>query len=154
MGLPQDISSLTALVYRLLERIEKLEADNAQLKADNAALRAETASLKEENKELKARLAQNSSNSHKPACQEGYHKKAALPKATGKKRGGQPGHRGNTLQMVCQVGLSATFGEKLEDCLLSRDGRLLAFARSLCFTLQYDLRKYGGIWSDEQHCFR
>jgi transposase len=103
LELPQDISSLTALVYRLLERIEKLEADNAQLKADNAALRAENASLKAENKELKARLAQNSSNSHKPPSGEGYHKKPALPKATGKKQGGQPGHRGNTLQMACQV---------------------------------------------------
>ena len=96
MELPQDISSLTALVYRLLERIEKLEAENAALREENAQLRAE-------NKELKARLAQNSSNSHKPPSEEGYHKKPALAKATGKKKGGQKGHQGNTLQMVARA---------------------------------------------------
>lgn len=93
MELPQDISSLTSLVYQLLERIEKLEAENAALRAENAALR-------EENAELKARLAQNSQNSHKPPSQAGYPKKAALPKASGQKQGGQKGHKGNTLQMV------------------------------------------------------
>ncbi len=96
MELPQDISSLTALVYQLLERIEKLEAENASLRAENAQLR-------EENKELKARLSQNSSNSHKPPSQEGYHKKSALPKESDKKQGGQKGHKGNTLQMVSQA---------------------------------------------------
>ncbi len=96
MELPQDISSLTALVYRLLERIEKLEAENAALRQENAELRAE-------NQELKARLAQNSSNSHKPPSQEGYHKKPALPKEGGKKQGGQKGHRGGTLQMVSSI---------------------------------------------------
>ncbi len=96
MELPQDISSLTALVYRLLERIEKLEAENAALREENAQLRAE-------NKELKARLAQNSGNSHKPPSGEGYDKKPALAKVTGKKKGGQKGHKGNTLQMVSQA---------------------------------------------------
>jgi transposase len=102
LELPEDISSLKALVYQLLERIEKLEADNAQLKAENAALRAENAQLREENKELKARLGQTSSNSHRPPSGEGYHKKPALPKESSKKQGGQKGHKGNTLQMVCQ----------------------------------------------------
>jgi transposase len=83
-------------VYQLLERIEKLEAENA-------ALRKENAQLREENKELKARLGQNSSNSHKPPSGEGYHKKVALPKESGKKQGGQKGHKGNTLQMVSQA---------------------------------------------------
>jgi transposase len=79
-----------------LERIEKLEAENASLRAENAQLR-------EENKELKVRLAQNSSNSHRPPSQEGYHQKPALPKESGKKQGGQKGHQGNTLQMVSQA---------------------------------------------------
>ncbi len=90
-------------MYRLLERIEKLETDQAQLKAENAALRQENAQLRTENQELKARLAQNSQNSHKPPSQEGYRKKPALPKASGKKQGGQKGHQGNTLQMVMRV---------------------------------------------------
>lgn len=83
-------------MYRLLERIEKLEAENASLREENAQLRAE-------NKELKARLGQNSSNSHKAPSGEGYHKKPALAKITGKKKGGQKGHKGNTLQMVSQA---------------------------------------------------
>ncbi len=81
MELPQDISSLTTLVYQLLARIEKLEAENT-------ALRKENAELRQENGELKARLAQNSSNSHKPSCGEGYQKKPALPKTGHKKQGG------------------------------------------------------------------
>ena len=90
-------------MYRLLERIEKLEAEQTELKAENAALRQENAPLRAENKELKARLAQTSQNSHKPPSQEGYHKKPALPKTSGKKQGGQKGHPGNTLQMVSQA---------------------------------------------------
>ena len=93
MELPQDISSLTTLVYQLLARIEKLEAENTVLRKENAELR-------QENGELKARLAQNSRNSHKPSSQEGYQKKPALPKTGHKKHGGQKGHKGNTLQMV------------------------------------------------------
>ena len=93
MELPQDISSLTSLVYQLLARIEKLEAENT-------ALRKENTELRQENGELKARLAQNSRNSHKPASLEGYQKKPALPKTGPKKQGGQKGHKGNTLQMV------------------------------------------------------
>jgi hypothetical protein len=50
--------------------------------------------------------------------------------------------------------LSVTFGEKWDDSLLDGHECLLAFARSLCFTLQYYLRKYGGVWSNEQHSFR
>jgi transposase len=83
-------------VYWFLERIEKLEAENAALRQENAELRAE-------NQELKARLAQNSSNSHKPPCQEGYHQKPALPKEGGKKQGGQKGQRGGTLQLVSSI---------------------------------------------------
>ena len=84
---------LTSLVYQLLARIEKLEAENT-------ALRKENAELRQENGELKARLAQNSRNSHKPSSGEGYQKKPALPKTGHKKQGGQKGHKGNTLQMV------------------------------------------------------
>ena len=64
------------------------------------ALRRENAELRQQTGELKARLAQNSSNSHKPPSGEGYQKKPALPKTGLKKQGGQKGHKGNTLQMV------------------------------------------------------
>ena len=79
----KEISDLKALVNRLLLRIEELEAENA---------------------DLRRQLSQNSSNSHKPPSSEGYAKKplikAALPKSSGKKPGGQHGHTGKTLQFV------------------------------------------------------
>lgn len=54
--------------------------------------------------ELRAQLKQNSANSHKPPSSDPYRKapvsKApALPKTKGRLRGGQPGHRGDTLTM-------------------------------------------------------
>jgi|JI6StandDraft_1071083.scaffolds.fasta_scaffold131764_1 transposase len=81
--LVKEIADLKALVNRLLLRIEELEAENA---------------------DLRRQLGQNSSNSHKPPSSEGYSKKplikAALPKSSGKKPGGQSGHPGKTLQLV------------------------------------------------------
>ena len=50
---------LVAFIVGLVERVERLEAENAALKVENAALRAENA-------ELKRRLGMNSSNSSKP----------------------------------------------------------------------------------------
>jgi transposase len=77
--LPDDIDALQALVRQLLE--------------ENAALQAELA-------ELKARLSSDSQTSHKPPSSDGYRKRPALPKPPGRKKGGQPGHHGNTLTMV------------------------------------------------------
>jgi transposase len=67
----------------------------ATLRRDNAALRAENAVLQECIRELEARLGQNSSNSSRPPSTD---PPQAPPRqkapATGRKRGGQPGHRG------------------------------------------------------------
>jgi len=61
----------------------------------------EIAYLKARIKELEGRLNQNSSNSSKPPSSDGFKKQIAnLRKQTHKKRGGQPGHKGDTLQMV------------------------------------------------------
>lgn len=78
MHLPNDIAGLKELVKQLLSRIEALEQENAQ---------------------LKSQLHQDSHNSHRPPSSEGLSKKPALPKVTKGKQGGQPGHRGKTLQM-------------------------------------------------------
>src|SRR5207248_11224561 len=67
----------------------------AMLRLENAALRAQNAALQERIRKLEARLGQNSSNSsHPPSTdlpQAPLRRKAP---ATGRKRGGQPGHRG------------------------------------------------------------
>lgn len=80
--------------------------DIAQLRALIADLQQQNQQLRAENAELRARLAKNSTNSHKPPASDGLAKKPtirpALPKQTGKKQGGQPGHQGDTLQMVEQ----------------------------------------------------
>lgn len=80
--LPDDPTLLKALVKQLLEKIEQLEAENA---------------------ELRRRLGLDSTNSHKPPSSDGYRKKTVepgLPKETGRRNGGQEGHTGRTLQAV------------------------------------------------------
>ena len=51
-------------------------------------------------KELRGQLANNSRNSSKPPSSDGYKKKPAFPKKKKGKQGGQPGHKGRTLQQV------------------------------------------------------
>lgn len=53
-------------------------------------------------KELESRLNKNSSNSNKPPSSDGLAKpkrQAAFPRKKGKKAGGQPGHKGKTLEL-------------------------------------------------------
>jgi transposase len=67
----------------------------ATLRLENAALRAQNAALQARIRELEARLGQNSSNSSRPPSTDSPQ---APPRqnapVTGRKRGGQPGHRG------------------------------------------------------------
>jgi len=54
-------------------------------------------------KELEGRLAQNSTHSHRPPSSDGMQKKPrpkSLRTRSGRKPGGQPGHRGQTLERV------------------------------------------------------
>lgn len=83
--------------------------DIAQLKALILTQQEEITVLKAVIADLTARLAQNSANSSKPPSSYGLAKKPltrdavikpALPKQSGKKVGGQTGHKGNTLHMV------------------------------------------------------
>jgi transposase len=79
----------------LLEELATLRLENAALHMENAALRAENAVLQERVRELEARLSQNSANSSRPPSSDPPQAPAQRrPPPTGRKRGGQPGHRG------------------------------------------------------------
>ena len=66
---------------------------------------------------LKARLNQNSSNSSKPPSSDPPSVKRAPPRPpTGKKRGGQPGHKPHRRDLVPPEQVTATFDIKPETC--------------------------------------
>ena len=79
----------------LLEQLATLRRENVALCAENAALRVENAALHDRIRELEARLGQTSANSSRPPSSDPP-QAPARPKAppSGRKRGGQPGHRG------------------------------------------------------------
>src|SRR5262249_47944973 len=78
----------TAEPALLLEQVAMLRRENATLRAENAVMQARV-------RELEARLGQNSSNSSRPPSSDPP-QTPVRPKAppTGRRRGGQPGHRG------------------------------------------------------------
>jgi transposase len=82
--------TLWATIALQQERITALEQQNAQLSARV--------------QQLEARLAKDSHNSSKPPSTDAFKKPTPKPcnlrKKTGKRPGGQPGHRGNTLTLV------------------------------------------------------
>lgn len=81
-----------AIVERFAEVGEQIEALARQLETQAAAL-----------KDLQARLAKTSANSSRPPSSDGYAKPqrtTSLRQPGQKPRGGQPGHRGDTLERV------------------------------------------------------
>jgi len=116
----------------LQKRIEQLEAlvktleITIKMQAGIIAAQAETI------KELQARLDMNSGNSSKPPSSDGYNKPApkSLRKPSGRKPGGQPGHKGSGFKLPekidivqqaapescfnCEHDLTHTVGEIIE----------------------------------------
>jgi transposase len=77
------------------------EEENAVLRAENAQQREQIAVLVARVQEWEARLAKDSHNSGKPPSSDGLARKTkSLRRTSGKKRGGQIGHRGETLRLV------------------------------------------------------
>jgi transposase len=77
------------------EELATLRRENAARWAENAALRVENGALHERIRELEARLRQTSANSSRPPSSDPP-EAPVRPKTppSGRKRGGQPGHRG------------------------------------------------------------
>src|SRR5262252_2516407 len=76
------------------ERIAHLEAENQRQREQIAALLARV-------QNLEAQLAKDSHNSGKPPSSDGLRRKTkSLRAKSGKKPGGQLGHRGETLHLV------------------------------------------------------
>lgn len=86
MGKDELIQELFQKIEMLTRRLEQAENEIAVLKLENARLRS--------------RLNSNSNNSSKPPSSDGYLKKPAFPKIRKGKQGGQPGHKGRTLDQV------------------------------------------------------
>jgi transposase len=85
----------------LLEELAALRRADAALRTENGTLRAENVVLHERVRELEARLGQTSANSSRPPSADPP-QTAARPKAprSGRKRGGQPGHRGSSRALL------------------------------------------------------
>lgn len=91
-------------------RLERLEAQVALLLAENARLRARV-------EELEAKLSQSSSNSNRPPSSDSPAQREARPgkPPTGRKPGGQPGHKGWKRTLLPREKVNRT-----EDCYPQR----------------------------------
>jgi transposase len=83
------------------DRISAIEVENRQLRHALDVALAQNALLLERVQELESRLAKDSHNSSKPPSSDGLARKTkSLRRRSGKKPGGQLGHRGETLRLV------------------------------------------------------
>jgi transposase len=89
---------------------EVLAALVVSLRQELAEARAELERARERIAELEARLAQSPRNSSRPPSSEGLDKPArrrSLRKRTGRRPGGQEGHKGTTLTPVARPSIPA-----------------------------------------------
>lgn len=94
----------------------------AQARSKPEAVVDRVLALEAKVRDLEGRLALNSTNSSKPPSSDGLQKPAprSLREKTGRKPGGQPGHRGHTLKQVAKP--DHTHFHSLEICTCGRCG--------------------------------
>jgi len=97
---PNDIASCHQLIRSQQEMIDLLLSQNQELNKRLGEMEVQQKQLLAKVADLETRLNQNSGNSSRPPSSDGLGKKPALPRSKGKKRGGQKGHKGKTLDMV------------------------------------------------------
>ncbi|MEQ8376530.1 MAG: IS66 family transposase [Roseibium aggregatum] len=92
------MDQVATLEKRLAEALRRI----AELDAALAGMTQKLAIMSEENADLRRQVARNSSNSSKPPSSDGPKKPAprSLRGKSGKKSGGQAGHRGDTLRQT------------------------------------------------------
>ena len=83
-----------------MSEIDPRDARIAQLEAEVAELKKQLAEALATIAELRARLGQNSRNSNKPPSSDGPGVKRERKEPTGRKPGGQPGHKGHRRELL------------------------------------------------------
>ena len=95
----QHLEKTILKVDRLTDEITTLKKEHRKeidtLKAENLQLRKENQTLRTENQKLKDIINKNSGNSSKPPSSDGFVKIQNSRTKTGRKPGGQPGHKGH-----------------------------------------------------------
>lgn len=99
--MPAQISMLQKYIAKCEQELCRLKEENGMIKKENFKLSAIIERLKHIMNKLRARGNKNSSNSDKPSSIDVFHKPkpVSLREKSGKKPGGQPGHKGWGLKL-------------------------------------------------------
>lgn len=105
-------------------------------------LTAELASAKAEIAELKEKLNKNSRNSSKPPSTDGYEKPApkSLRKKSGKKAGGQTGHKGHSIVLDKPDRIERIYPEHCKNCP-HRDSCANLKVNDSCYVVDITVKK-------------